>query len=1009
MDASRRYRAFISYSQTDMRAAQRLHRALEDYRVPLGISPDVISSDVSVLGRGKSRRLGRFFRDMDEMGAATDISATVRGAIEDSESLIVVCSPRSAQSRWVSSEVEHFKSTGRGDHVYAVIIDGEPNSGDPATECFPPGLRADFKSSAMPIEPLGIDLRRDSLNRACTRIAAGLLGVKFDDLWQRNRREERRRMLLTGGVVAGVVAVAAGIVTAVWSGQQREAGRLRSAQLAEAARVASDLGFFDRAARYAVAGLRGASDPLTGFDAKAAEVELRRALSGGLDFATTEAAADAMLPDSGPVFFSIQFSPDGKHLVAGTAAGEAALWDASTGKQLAILGEHEGAVRARFSPDGLKVFTLGQDGVGRLWDSATGKELAKLATGGGSFQEFAFNRDGTRIAISDDNQRVTVWDGAGRKLADLLQPDAVGQVMLTPDGGEVITVSALGQVRRWNISEGRVVGDWELGRDSSVEMNPSGDRLLALRGLAEELVLFDLSGKRVRSYRNVGHQISRTAFSNDGRRIAAGSFDGSVTIFDTATGRKTGNWFVDIEPVYHLEFSGDDTRLLTGTEFTPPVVWTLQGTSIATPAFAAGFTNGAVLSPDGRRVAVATEDGQVRVWSISREDEGLVLDARASQFPPTLSADGKRIAIPVGDGSVSVWSLENGGRLATFKYGDLVSHAVFNPDGSRLLTLSEDGAAAIWDIAGGKSVSRTSSDSGAGLALIWAGAGPRVLVYAADDVAMWDGAGAQAARMPDLTTAGIGFATFSADGSRIASFPIWTDGLEDTGAVARSEVTRVFDATTGKELTVLRGHGGPLLDMAFSPDGRLIATTSSDQTVRVWDAATGAQQRMFEGLPLAQGPPVFSRDSRMVALPMSDFAIRLMDVGAGSIQMLTGHVAHIRHIAFNQDGSLLASAAEDGEARVWDAASGREVARFRDGQGDVTFAGFTADERLVTITIDGKVRVRKLPTAIMNARDDLVMQSCSRLLQGGASRFSPQELKAAPVLDAVRDADACGR
>lgn len=89
MTSSRkRFRAFISYSQRDIKAAQRLHRALENYRVPLGVSPDVAPS--------KRRLLGKFFRDTDDMSAASDISATVRGAIEDSESLIVICSQRSA-------------------------------------------------------------------------------------------------------------------------------------------------------------------------------------------------------------------------------------------------------------------------------------------------------------------------------------------------------------------------------------------------------------------------------------------------------------------------------------------------------------------------------------------------------------------------------------------------------------------------------------------------------------------------------------------------------------------------------------------------------------------------------------------------------------------------------------------------------------------------------------------------------------------------------------------------
>src|SRR5258706_16238536 len=93
--ATWRYRGFISYSQKDKSEARRLHRWLESYRLPSGMSASVDGS----------RRLGRFFHDDEEMPAAADIAATVRGAIEDSESLIVLCSPRAAQSRWVNAEI----------------------------------------------------------------------------------------------------------------------------------------------------------------------------------------------------------------------------------------------------------------------------------------------------------------------------------------------------------------------------------------------------------------------------------------------------------------------------------------------------------------------------------------------------------------------------------------------------------------------------------------------------------------------------------------------------------------------------------------------------------------------------------------------------------------------------------------------------------------------------------------------------------------------------------------
>ena len=113
--ADKRYRAFISYSQKDKAIGRRIQRTLETYRLPKGVEI------------GSQRRLGRFFRDDEELSASPDVGATLRGAIEDSENLIVIASPHAAQSRWVNAEIHHFRQTGRGDRIFAVIVDGIPN------------------------------------------------------------------------------------------------------------------------------------------------------------------------------------------------------------------------------------------------------------------------------------------------------------------------------------------------------------------------------------------------------------------------------------------------------------------------------------------------------------------------------------------------------------------------------------------------------------------------------------------------------------------------------------------------------------------------------------------------------------------------------------------------------------------------------------------------------------------------------------------------------------------
>lgn len=199
--APHRYRAFISYSKLDQRHARRLHSALETYRVPKGIDAKL----------QPGRRLGRFFRDDDEMGASTDLGATLRDALDTSENLIVICSPHAARSKWVNAEILHFKNTSAADRIFAAVTDGIPNSDDPELNCFPPALTSQFAGEELlsdrNAEPLAIDLRKESFQRARIRLVAGLLGVSFDSLWQREKRRAMKRRVVAASVTLVLASV----------------------------------------------------------------------------------------------------------------------------------------------------------------------------------------------------------------------------------------------------------------------------------------------------------------------------------------------------------------------------------------------------------------------------------------------------------------------------------------------------------------------------------------------------------------------------------------------------------------------------------------------------------------------------------------------------------------------------------------------------------------------------------------------------------------------------------
>ena len=197
-----RYRAFISYSHADARWARWLHRAIEGYRVPRRLRG----------GRGEfgelPDRLSPVFRDREDLASAGELGPRIQAALDDSDALLVVCSPAAARSRWVDDEILRFRRTGRGQRIYCLIVDGEPKGGE--HECFPPALRfalAEDGSGSVAVEPIAADVRpgRDGKALARLKLLSGLLGVDLDVL--RQREVARRHRRLVGVTVLALVVM----------------------------------------------------------------------------------------------------------------------------------------------------------------------------------------------------------------------------------------------------------------------------------------------------------------------------------------------------------------------------------------------------------------------------------------------------------------------------------------------------------------------------------------------------------------------------------------------------------------------------------------------------------------------------------------------------------------------------------------------------------------------------------------------------------------------------------
>jgi WD40 repeat protein len=478
--------------------------------------------------------------------------------------------------------------------------------------------------------------------------------------------------------------------------------------------------------------------------------------------------------------------------------------------------------------------------------------------------------------------------------------DIVWNMARSPDGKTVASGSRDGTIILWDVERHRPQGAPLRGDGATVTgvaFSPNG-RTLASGSAYHAVYLWDLHSRRRIAFLPERDSVTTVAISPDGRTLAAGTLAGSAVHFwdvaqrrslNVPSGDNTTAGFVN-----SVAFSPDGRTLASATSDWTVELWDVR-TRRRTSVLAYSIPDevkSVAFSPDGKTLAAGGEGGTVLLWDVrSRRREGGPLSGRGSVQCLAFSPDGKTLASGSTDRTIVLWDVRHRRRLGAPLRGhaDAVRSLVFGTDGKSLISGGADGTIIVWDLERTLRLGVRIGDRRS-LALAF---NPEGTILASDDrrsVVLWD-------------------------------------------VVHRSRLGEP-----------LRAHTDSVEALAFSPDGKTIATGSWDKKVILWNV----KQHRPRGPPLAGHTSVvhavaFSPDGRTLASGGSDNRIILWDVATHRRRATLRDRDQIAAVAFSPDGKTLAAGLANGTITLWAVASGRRLAQLGGGHGWVENLAFSPD------------------------------------------------------------------
>ena len=918
MEDNKEYYAFISYKREDEKWAKWLQHKLEHYRLPSNLN-----------GRTDlPREIRPVFRDVSDLNPGV-LGEEIDNALLASQWLIVVCSPRSAQSDWVCKEAQTFIDLGRSDRIIPFIIEGTPFSGDKATECYPEALL----SLSGTHELLGTNVSEmGGRDAAAIKIIARMFGLRFDTLWRRYEREQkRRRAWIIAAVTAFVLAV---LGIAVWIGKLYIDKNSAFTALTEANKETKRE--MERAVK-AEKGLSIANDSLAeAKDSLQIQYDLIEQTNDSLhrtidakSLAQSRAAAKMALEciEDGDSYLARKIAASA-YKISPTPEAEYALRKASESDFSVLYGHSKPVNYSSFSADGTRVVSASKDSTIKIWNTMSGKCIRTLRGHLDDVNCVVFSPNNNLIASASDDKTIKIWDPiTGKCIYTFNEHEGVVTNLSFNHTGDLLASSSIDKtIRIWSIKDGVCI-DTLVGHSnwvSDVCFFPKDDRLVSVSW--DKTVRVWEDGVCVRTLYGHTTAINSVAVNKHNNIISAAH--GKIALWDINQNR-----CID---------SVDCNKIL------PTITMCSDGIHMA--------------APSGKIVKIyKVIDGKITLVSALYGFRGEIQSAVFNKSANKVVASLNNHLVQLIDCAGEQFEKKNHNLLYSITNLTRTSLIAFNVDGKNLVAIDESLVVRMFNtsdfmctdsVLGGRNMSGCSS-------IIFNKNGNKFYVFS--ELALKEYS-INNLRCTDSIIANFGkCGTISPNGRFYARSLVKKVGRRKVYCIIS-----IIDRSSRDIIKILDGHKDDILNVSFSNDGETLATLSKDKTIRIWNVSDGKCKKIIP--LLANGYNMaFDSDSKFLAVSVNQLyeldVINIYNVKTGKLlQSLKGHMGGIESIRFSSDGKYIVSASDDKTTKVWDVTTGICVQTFKGSTQWVRNAIFGPnDYYIASSSADGIIRIWDFP------------------------------------------------